>query len=1049
MSEIVDIKIKPTREMFYSNETNYGIYACETNDKVELNKYGNISIKGNTTKLQMESEYNARLEKKSDKKYGTYYEIVSIFQDIPKDIASQRTYLQTILTERQVDAIYKAYPDQDIIQLIKSDQFDYKKVHGVGKSKYEVLKEKVIENLEFQQAYEFLSGYGVTNNLIIKLVKHFKSSSLLIAEMKKNPYSITSVSGVGFKKADVIAMEMGYDSQGEFRIVSAIEYVVEEESNSGHTYCKVSKAIEAVEDMINVKYSVIGQHIKSTDKIVLLDGDILALKKNYQAEKFIAKSLKSILEKSNELNFDVASFIEQQEKEHGLTLTDQQKQLFYNLKQNNVNVLTGYAGCVDQYTEYFNGYEWKKISEYSEGEKVLQYNEDGTATPVEPLAYHKLPETKMTLVKTDLGSINQCLSNEHTVVYRTSKGHIAKLPFYEVKKRHREVKQGFYGKFITFFNYDGVGIDLTDEQLRVMVMVIGDGHFPSMTSRCVVRIKKERKHERIRMLLANANIPYVEKESVDDYLVFTFVAPLRLKEFDSSWYQCSNHQLQVICDEVLHWDGSVDKKGRQRFAANVKSSAEFIQFAFSATGHRATLTERDRTGEIYSNKHGEYIRKSKEYNVQIAKNKWVSLFAKSEDKKTPLIEVTPEDGHKYCFTVPSGMWVMRREGRICVTGNCGKSQMVALLINLLNKLNISYRLLSPTGKAAKVLSNYTGKEAETIHRAIGMGRKNDEDEILIHEEFIIVDESSMLDVRLCATLLSKLKHPNVRVLFIGDDFQIPSVSAGNVLSDLIHSDVVPVTKLDQVFRQKEGSILDVATKIRKQERFLDNSFWGIKQLDDKCTIACVPKDKMEGGYKYFVKELLKEYKVEDIMTLTPTKKAGLGTVEVNKEIQEIVNPEHNAKLEKEYGFDKVKFREGDLVMNIRNTYNMEDVEGKDVSIVNGDVGLIEVVDIVGEEVIVDFGFAKIPFPYSKLGQLLHGWCITKHKSQGSGSPAVLIIMDRAHKYQLNNNLLYTAVTRCKEHLVILTQAETVNFAMKKLANMERNTLLKGMLQIGE
>jgi hypothetical protein len=346
MENEFEIKITPIKQMFYNEASNYGIYACVPNDlnKVKLNTYKNISIKGNTVKLDLDKEYNAKLIEKQDKKFGTYYEIVSIFEDIPTDTRKQRSYLLTLLTENQVNAIYKVYPNDNIIELIKNDQLNIDKIKGIGKKTYLKIKDKIIENLEFQQAYEFLSQYGVTNNLIIKLVKHFKSSSLLIQKMKTNPYVITCVNGIGFKKADAIAMSMGYDPKGECRIIACIEFVVEEESNNGNTYVTTDKLVNQVQDIIDIHADLINENIKDTDSVIVLK-DKVALKKNYHAEKYIAKRLKELLNDKVELKFDVDSFIKKEEAKHGITLTDQQKGFFSNIKDNRISLLVGYAGC--------------------------------------------------------------------------------------------------------------------------------------------------------------------------------------------------------------------------------------------------------------------------------------------------------------------------------------------------------------------------------------------------------------------------------------------------------------------------------------------------------------------------------------------------------------------------------------------------------------------------------------------------------------------------------------------------------------------------------
>ncbi|MCP1159412.1 AAA family ATPase [Bacillus infantis] len=1046
---IIELKLSPSKKRFYDDKSSFGIYLCKTKEagKVMVDrKWDTFSIKGNTVELTLEKEYNAKLIERQDKQWGAWYEIVSIFEEIPKDSESQRVYLQTILTPNQVDAIFRAYPNTDIIELVQQGKFDVSKVHGVGEKSFLKIKKAIVENLEFQEAFTVLSQYGISNNLIIKLVRYYKSAGVLINTLKQTPYEITKVSGIGFKKADAIAMSMGNDPNGKDRIQSAIDFVLNDQANNGHTYCEIDKTAELVMELIGVNENLIYKYMEDTDDVKLV-GENICLKKYYNAEARIAKRIKELLSKSTELNFNPEKFVVEQEEKREMTLTDQQKEFFFNIKKSNVNILTGYAGCVDMDTEFFNGFEWKRISEFKDGEMVLQYNEDGSTSLVEPIAYHKLPESKMTLIQNQSGSINQCLSDEHTVVYRTSKGNLAKLPFTEVAKRHNEHHYGFYGKFLTTFDFSGSGIDLSDEEIRVMVMVMADGYFRTNTSLCNVRIKKERKKERIRILLNNAKIPFNEKPIEDSFSLFTFTSPLRLKHYDSSWYQCSQHQLRIICDEVLNWDGTVDAKGRRQFSTNIRESADFIQFAFSATGQRATINIVDRVGQKYKN--SDYIRKSVEYRVLISKDKFVSLLARRSTNKTKLVEIEPKDCFKYCFTLPSGMWLMRRGDRICVTGNCGKSAVTGLLIDLLEDLGISYRLLSPTGKAAKVLSGYTKRTAETIHRAIGQGReaKNDEDEIFIEEQFVIVDEHSMVDVFLCDKLLQKCRHKKLRLLFVGDPFQIPSVSAGNVLHDMLESKVIPTTKLDIVFRQKEGGIIDIATKLRLGQKFLKNSDVGIYEFGDNCIIASVPQEKVKGGYQYYFNKLLEKYKSEEVTVVTPTKKSELGTVEINKHIQEIVNGDKE-KPQRKYGNDVV-FREGDLVINTKNTYDVETERGRYVDIVNGDIGKVIKVDDEEEYLLIDFGFAVVPMGYDSLSNLLHAWGMTMHKMQGSSNKSVIAIADKAHKYQLNCNLLYTAVTRPEEYLVIVSQAETINFAMKKIANLQRNTFLKDMLMKGE
>jgi exodeoxyribonuclease V alpha subunit len=714
------MKVIPIHQRFYDSVSNFGIYICDNsklNKNFKLNNKGEFTIKGNVPTLLLDVEYTATLKEQHDSRFGTGYEVLSLYQEV-NDKSSQRKYLESILTTTQAKEIFKAYPDEDIIQLIKEDKFDTDKVKGVGKRNYVGIKEKILDHLEMQEALAHLSQYQISNKIIMKLVKHFKSAKLLIEKLEENPYNLLAVRGIGFLKADAIALNMGYDKEGEHRIVSAIQFMVEEEQRNGHTYITKSNLVESVYQLLYIDKRLIEEHVRDTDKVLIV-GEKVTTNKVYQSEKYVAERLKDILHNSSELKFDVDKFIQEQEKKHDIQLTDQQKSFFYNIQKYNVNFLIGFAGT-------------------------------------------------------------------------------------------------------------------------------------------------------------------------------------------------------------------------------------------------------------------------------------------------------------------------------------GKTQMQKLLIEMLEELKLRYLLLSPTGKAAKVLQKYTGREAITIHRAIGLGEDNEEETVTIHEEFIIVDESSMCDVQLASVLLHRLEHENVRVLFIGDPFQIPSVNCGNFLHDSIESGVLPVTKLDIVFRQKDGGILDLVTKIRKGERFINNSDTGIYEFGNNAIIASVPQVKMEGGYKYYCNELLKEYRQEDIMMLSPTKKGNLGTVTINQEIQSIVNPAEDSKRQVKYG-KEIVYKPNDLILNTKNTYKIKNINEIEVSIVNGDTGKIVDINTEDKEMIVDFEFDVIPISFTKLDQILHSWCMTGHKSQGSSSPVVVAIADKAHKFQLNANLLYTMWTRAEEKLIILCQADVINFAMKKVANLSRNTFLGELL----
>lgn len=341
-------------------------------------------------------------------------------------------------------------------------------------------------------------------------------------------------------------------------------------------------------------------------------------------------------------------------------------------------ILTGVAGCVDADTEFFDGTQWKRIADYVSGDKVLQYHMDGHADLCDPEKYHVYPCDEFWHLKSR--GVEQMVSDEHNIVYVTSKGHIQKKSALEVVNQYNSCESGFYGKFITTFKYGGEGLSLTDEELRVMCAVVCDGHFPNkINKRCRVNIKKMRKQDRMRKLLEAANIPYeVHKYNPQDleYDTFYFEAPMKTKVFTEEWYNCSQHQIDIIAQEILFWDGSMKNSTRMQYHTTVKENADFIQFVFSAHGWRSRLSVQDRRGQA----RGKYIRKSIEYTVSATSQNMVQMKNRRASGPEHITRVPSPDGKKYCFTVPTGMLVLRRDGIINITGNSGKSSLLSTII---------------------------------------------------------------------------------------------------------------------------------------------------------------------------------------------------------------------------------------------------------------------------------------------------------------------------------------------------------------------------------
>lgn len=335
------------------------------------------------------------------------------------------------------------------------------------------------------------------------------------------------------------------------------------------------------------------------------------------------------------------------------------------------------SGCVDRDTEFLTPSGWKAIGDYVNGDMVAQYNVDKSISFVKPNEYIKIQCD--TLTRVENRSVDQVLSDEHRVVYYATKDSKQQrvITFSEVREKHETLKTGFRGLIANTFEYNGAGIDLTEGELRLQVAVMADGRIVQggKDNYTQMRFSKKRKYDRIIDLCKKFNLPYKDNgvKSNDGQkggmMYEVIVWPKRPdKSFSGDYYNCTNDQLKIICDEVVWWDGCSNNNS---YSSCRKEDVDFIQFAFSATGHRAVVGE-DRRVEKYT---GGYCGV-----VTVNKKCKFTSFAKGGNSKTIFSEYKTKDGFKYCFSVDSGMLLLRRNGRIFVTGNSGKTTIVNEMI---------------------------------------------------------------------------------------------------------------------------------------------------------------------------------------------------------------------------------------------------------------------------------------------------------------------------------------------------------------------------------
>lgn len=450
----------------------------------------------------------------------------------------------------------------------------------------------------------------------------------------------------------------------------------------GEYRCKIVKPTSEDEQMVTDYYEQFGvKGICKTDanNILLACGKQRLLELIDRAEEIPTKNLKYLMDCENQNINDI------EKTSTGLKAVDD---MFFGNLKGCLTIYTGLAGCVDCDTEFFNGYEWKRIADYTDGESVLEYNIDSdTAVLSRPQQYIKIPCNTLY----EIGShkaIQMCLSPEHNVLWYDKKNRPHKTQFCDIMKAHEENTYGFKGKFKCSFNYGGQGIDLTDAEIKLMCAVICDGSFyydnrtdkdyshrPSNNT-CRFHIKKERKKNKLREIFTECGLEWREVESATiGYTDFYVVPPRHEKEFTSYWYNCTQQQFQIICDNIMFWDGYVSEKSSE-FSTTNKNTADFIQFAFAACNIRATIQTYDRRGQI---KQGKYIRKSIEYKVTINQKQFVSYGGEDNGKKkSDIIPIKTKDGYKYCFTMPLGTLVLRKNNKIFLSFNSGKSSLCNL-----------------------------------------------------------------------------------------------------------------------------------------------------------------------------------------------------------------------------------------------------------------------------------------------------------------------------------------------------------------------------------
>lgn len=395
----------------------------------------------------------------------------------------------------------------------------------------------------------------------------------------------------------------------------------------------------------------------------------------------------------------------------------------------------------------------------------------------------------------------------------------------------------------------------------------------------------------------------------------------------------------------------------------------------------------------------------------------------------------------------------------------GKSFSTQAVINMLKDNGKSFRLFSPTGKAAKVLADYTKETATTIHRGLGYipvetWTYNKDHKLLT--DIVIIDEYSMVDIYLFKRVIEAIDFKTTKLLLIGDNAQLPSVSCGNLLHDFMATNLIPTATLTTVFRYDEGGLMKAATDVRRCKTYLTNNMkTKMTQFGDNkdYTFVDLASDIIPKNVVALYKKLLNLGNgIENIQVLTAKNVGDCGTVVLNNLIQQVANPNYGSDTFIKSG-DTIYY-EGDLIIQKVNNYKAEielssltsweqemykEIDEKPTAfIANGETGIIK--EIYNTYITIDFDGVIVKYYRNDLIMIGLGYAITIHKSQGSSIDNVILCTPQTHIFMLNSNLIYVGLTRMRKKCFHLGTLDSVNQAVHKKANLIRHTFMQDLLK---
>ena len=988
--DIEDKKFKVERVVFYNSQSLWGVLGLTPVDSLGeletelLNVYGSISACGSFPKPYEDTEVIISGDVVVNPQYGKQIAIKHL--SIVADTSSKEGIINYLskgeiegIGVQLAERIYETFGD-DTIDIVTNQTDRLREVYGIGKKTVK----KVKESLAFLKAHEYTIKYltkiGVSYRTVMKLIEEFGEDTVGI--ISNNPYEILEVSKeLSFKQVDEIYLKAGGDPKGSLRLKTGFLYLLKQQAMmEGSTGCfrnTLSKKFYSLMD-ISGSEDFFGDTMEELekDKKIVLDGGLYVYYKEYlDIERAIAekiKSLKKCYMPNKKLKEEV---IEEEIGNFPYTLNDQQVKAVRECLDSNISIISGPAGCLT-------------------GDTIIKYNRARTGRK---------------------GKLKNMYTSFHKAPVKGSNGWDRSIP----------TKVRSYISSENRVKLNDVEDIVYSGKKDVYCLTLADGKtlkatadHQIMTKDGFVQLKNLKKGS----LVMVENFTWREKNGVGRKPFKTQeVSVGKFHPYAKKIYHkdtgCTYYSLKV---HRAIYEANMNGVSLEEFREGCKRPNNF-KFIDPSVYHVHHIDHDHWNNDI----NNLTIMPRKEHYKEHAKGAY-NHFEQGVPEFSPVVSVDyvgVEDTYDICCYkvhnfVANGM----------IVHNSGKSSITKALYRIYTRCGFNVVLLSATAKACRRLEECTGGSAQTIHKFLKMTKDGDSHlfEDYIKDTVLIIDEASMMDIILFNNLL-KGATMSTRILLVGDNNQLPSVQAGNVLGDTIDSENVHVSLLTDIMRQQEdSSIIKYCSMINEGKVFepVENKDF----LYEEFGTADELKEKFLPLYKKEVKEV----GLNEVQVIAPYKKGELGMNNLNLILQKEMNSKGKEALE--------GFKIGDKVRHTQNNYK------KDVY--NGETGVILSYDLEEDEMLVDYGDRVVPYSRLDVSELTLSYCSTVHSSQGSEYKVVFVILDdtSVNSFLHIRRLLYTAVSRGKSRVYILTKPYLVDRCIENNSYRPRITKLRDFLQ---